>query len=168
MFPVSGGKITSYFGQRVGPVAGASTDHKGIDIAAAAGSSVLAALDGFILNSGFSAARGNYVTIQHQTGERTLYQHLQNTIAKAGDRVTAGQKIGTVGSTGISTGNHLHFEVLGSDGKNIDPTKWEGENITDQLKSYLPEFDTSGLVQLVKEYWYLIAGGLVLLAVIRK
>lgn len=168
VFPLAGGRITSYFGLRGAPAAGASADHKGIDIAAAAGSSVRAALDGFILSSGFNQARGNYIVVQHNTGERTIYQHLQNALLKAGEKVTAGQPIGTVGSSGISTGPHLHFEVLGADWKNIDPLKWEGEGMIDKIENALPAIDTSGLMELVKKYWYFIAGGLVILAVIRK
>ena len=103
--------ITSYFDNRVAPKAGASTDHKGIDIGASMGESVIAAAAGKVTTVAYSGARGYYIVVDHGNGYATLYQHLSRQDVRTGDMVTAGQQIGAVGETGISTAPHLHFEV---------------------------------------------------------
>ena len=103
--------ITSYFGNRVAPKAGASTDHKGIDIGAAEGEPVIAAAAGKVTTVAYSGARGYYIVVDHGSSYVTLYQHLSRQDVKVGDMVKAGQQIGAVGETGISTAPHLHFEV---------------------------------------------------------
>jgi murein DD-endopeptidase MepM/ murein hydrolase activator NlpD len=122
-FPVlGGGRITSGFGPRVAPVGGASTNHGGIDIAAAAGTPVLAPIGGTILNAGYSGASGNRILLRGDDGNIFGFRHLQGFDVKPGMQVFAGQQIGRVGSTGRSTGNHLHYDVS-SGGVKVDPLK---------------------------------------------
>ena len=103
--------VTSEFGTRSQPVAGASSNHKGIDIGAAMGADVVAADSGTVLFSGNSSSYGKYIVITHGNGVTTLYAHCSELLVKAGATVTKGQTIAKVGSTGISSGPHLHFEV---------------------------------------------------------
>ncbi len=103
--------VTSEFGTRSQPVAGASTNHKGIDIGAAMGADIVAADSGTVLFSGNSSSYGKYMVITHGNGITTLYAHCSELLVKAGATVTKGQTIAKVGSTGISNGPHLHFEV---------------------------------------------------------
>lgn len=103
--------ITSYFGYRNAPTAGASTYHKGIDIGAGLGSNAVAAADGIVSSSGYMAGGGNTVIIDHGNGMSTLYMHLSSCAVGMGASVKAGQTIGYVGNTGVSTGPHLHFGV---------------------------------------------------------
>lgn len=114
------GRISSGFGYRNAPTSGASSDHKGIDIAAAAGSDVVAADGGKVTYAGYNNTRGYYVRISHGNGRTTLYQHLQGYYVQKGDVVNRGDTIALVGSTGVSTGPHLHFEVQ-ENGTYVDP-----------------------------------------------
>lgn len=104
-------RITSDYGPRESPTAGASTFHKGIDIGAAYGADIVAAADGTVVFAGYSNSAGNYVTISHGGGLYTTYMHCSSLVASKGQSVSRGQVIAKVGSTGISTGNHLHFGV---------------------------------------------------------
>lgn len=115
--------ITSYFGNRVAPKAGASTDHKGIDIGASMGESVIAAAAGKVTTVAYSGARGYYIVVDHGNSYATLYQHLSRQDVRTGDMVKAGQQIGAVGETGISTAPHLHFEVH-VNGTPVDPLQF--------------------------------------------
>lgn len=103
--------VTSDYGKRVSPTTGASTNHQGIDIGAPYGSDILAAASGTVIYSGYSAASGNHVIIDHGGEICTVYMHASALNVSVGDTVSAGQVIAKVGSTGISTGNHLHFGV---------------------------------------------------------
>lgn len=105
-------RITSYFGPRSAPVPGASTDHKGIDIGAAGGSHIVAAAAGRVTTSAYSGSAGNYVVISHGNGVSTVYMHASALYVSEGEKVEQGQKIAAVGSTGFSTGPHLHFGVI--------------------------------------------------------
>ena len=105
-------RITSGFGPRTQPVPGASTNHKGIDIGAAHGSSIVAAAGGRVTTSTYSGSAGNYIVISHGNGLSTVYMHCSALYVSAGDVVSAGQSIAAVGSTGFSTGPHLHFGVI--------------------------------------------------------
>lgn len=104
-------RITSDYGNRISPTEGASSDHKGIDIGAAYGADIVAAADGIVIFSGYSSAAGNYVMIDHGGSLYTVYMHASALCVSQGETVTREQVIAKVGSTGISTGNHLHFGV---------------------------------------------------------
>ena len=104
--------ITSYYGPRTSPTAGASSNHRGIDIGASYGSGALAAADGVVSYTGWFSGSGNTVIIDHGNGLSTLYMHLSGFAVSQGSSVSAGQTVGYVGSTGISTGPHLHFAVM--------------------------------------------------------
>lgn len=104
-------RVTSDFGVRESPTAGASTNHKGIDIGAPYGASIVAAADGVVAFAGYSDSCGNYVMIDHGGGIYTVYMHASQLCVSSNEKVSAGQQIAKVGSTGISTGNHLHFGV---------------------------------------------------------
>ncbi len=111
-WPVPGNyTITSPFGNRNSPTAGASSYHRGIDIACPTGSNVVAAASGTVIVATYNYAEGNYVCIDHGGGVVTVYMHNSSLIASVGDSVTAGQTIALSGSTGVSTGPHCHFGV---------------------------------------------------------
>lgn len=117
------GWVSSQFGPRPAPKPGASTYHRGIDIAAGYGTSIVAARSGTVRTVAYSSARGNYCIIQHTGGYSTLYQHCSSISVRAGQTVSAGQVIAKVGSTGISTGPHLHFEVQ-KNGTPVNPLSY--------------------------------------------
>lgn len=104
-------RVTSEYGERVSPTSGASSYHRGIDIGASYGADIIAAADGTVTTASYSSSAGNYVMIDHGGGLYTVYMHASSLIVSAGQTVTAGQVVAKVGSTGISTGNHLHFGV---------------------------------------------------------
>jgi murein DD-endopeptidase MepM/ murein hydrolase activator NlpD len=110
MWPASG-PVTSTFGVRRHPVFGDMRMHNGIDIGASHGAVVVAADSGTVITSAHNSSYGNYVVICHGSGVTTLYAHLSSRSVSVGAEVSKGQQIGLVGSTGISTGPHLHFEV---------------------------------------------------------
>lgn len=107
----SSSRITSNFGSRSSPTEGASSDHKGIDIGASTGSNIVAAADGEVVVSTYSYSAGNYVMINHGGGVYTVYMHASKLLVSVGDSVKKGQTIAKVGSTGYSTGPHLHFGI---------------------------------------------------------
>lgn len=111
IWPCDAKTITSYFGGRNSPTAGASSNHRGIDIGASEGSKVYASAAGTVYEVSYSSHRGNYVTIKHNNNMYTRYQHLQKALVSTGDKVQQGQVIAKSGHTGIGTGAHLHFEV---------------------------------------------------------
>lgn len=104
-------RISSPFGYRIHPITGTRKLHAGIDYAAPHGTAIFAAEDGVVLTSGWINGYGYTVTINHGGGFVTLYAHCSSLVVSAGQAVTKGQTIAKVGSTGNSTGNHLHFEV---------------------------------------------------------
>ena len=108
--PCSYTSITSPFGNRVSPTTGASTYHQGVDLDTGTGWPVVASRAG-IAYTDYGSAAGNYVTIDHQDGFRSIYMHLSSFSVGNGTIVSAGQQIGTTGSTGVSTGDHLHFGI---------------------------------------------------------
>ncbi len=114
------GPITYGFGQRIHPIYGQRLPHEGIDIAAPEGTPVLAAAKGSVARAGPAGAYGMLVELDHGAGFRTLYAHCSRILVRRGDLVRSGQKVAEVGSTGVSTGPHLHFEVV-LDGRPRDP-----------------------------------------------
>ncbi len=118
--PTQSGYISSSYGNRIHPISGKRSFHKGIDFAAPSGSDVLAAADGLVIKSSRRAGYGMLVEIEHGNGYITRYAHNKSSAVKSGDHVKQGQKIASVGSTGNSTGPHVHFEIL-QDGNSINP-----------------------------------------------
>lgn len=119
----SSGRITSEYGSRESPTEGASSYHKGIDIGASTGSSVVAAADGKVVIATYSSSAGNYVMISHGSGTYTVYMHMSRLNVSEGDEVSKGESIGAVGSTGYSTGPHLHFGIR-KDGSYVNPENY--------------------------------------------
>jgi murein DD-endopeptidase MepM/ murein hydrolase activator NlpD len=118
--PIDGARLTSGFGMRNHPVMGFSRMHRGVDFGAAAGTPIQAAGDGVVETAGWSGGYGNYVRLRHNGTYATAYGHMSRIAVKAGQRVRQGQIIGYVGSTGMSTGPHLHYETL-INGSQINP-----------------------------------------------
>lgn len=118
-------RVTSDYGNRESPTAGASSNHKGIDIGASYGADIVAAADGTVVFAGYSSTGGNYVMIDHGGSLYTVYMHASSLNVSKGENVTQGQVIAKVGSTGISTGNHLHFGVS-VDGSYVSPWNYLG------------------------------------------
>ena len=112
------GAFTSGFGPRWG------TFHKGIDIANAVGTPILAVTDAEVIDAGPAGGFGNWVRLRHEDGTITVYGHMETIDVTVGDKVHAGQKIAGMGSRGFSTGSHLHFEVHPNGGDAIDPAPW--------------------------------------------
>ena len=112
IWPVGSTYITAYFGYRNSPTAVATSYHLGIDIGASHGSSIWAAASGTVVTASYNSAMGNYVVISHGNGLSTVYEHCSALYVSAGDYVSQGTTIAAVGSTGISTGAHLHFGVM--------------------------------------------------------
>lgn len=112
--------LSSAFGMRRDPFTGQARFHKGIDLAAPEGMAVVPALPGKVLAAGYARGYGNAVLVEHEGGIRTRYGHLAAIHVKAGDVITSENTLGTVGSTGRSTGPHLHFEVMRM-GQPVDP-----------------------------------------------
>lgn len=116
-------RITSSFGNREAPIAGASTYHRGIDVGAASGSAIVAAASGRVTTAAYSSSAGNYVVISHGGGVCTVYMHASALYVSEGEKVTGGQRIAAVGSTGFSTGPHLHFGVI-VNGSYVNPLNY--------------------------------------------
>lgn len=119
----SSSRITSNFGDRESPTEGASSNHKGIDISASAGADIVAAADGEVVISTYSYSAGNYIMLDHGGGVSTVYMHSSKLLAGVGEKVKKGQVIAKVGSTGYSTGNHLHFGIR-SGGTYVNPRSY--------------------------------------------
>ncbi|MGC6492488.1 MAG: peptidoglycan DD-metalloendopeptidase family protein [Myxococcota bacterium] len=126
--PVSGARTTSHFGHRSDPLSGEHKHHHGLDLAAPRGTPIRAAMGGEVIRSSKAGGYGNLVEVRHADGSTTRYAHCDRLDVRVGDKVSAGEQIATVGSTGRSTGPHLHFEVR-VDGKAVDPEHhfgWKG------------------------------------------
>ena len=140
--PVDGARVSSTFGMRVHPVLGFEKFHKGIDFAAAVGTPVFASGNGVIESAVLSATAGNWVRLRHDNGWETVYMHLNRFapgIAGSGARVAQGQEIGEVGTTGRSTGPHLHYELHIKD-EPVDPATVEVEGGTTLAGNALAAF----------------------------
>jgi murein DD-endopeptidase MepM/ murein hydrolase activator NlpD len=121
-WPVSG-TITSPFGYRQNPFGGGMEFHQGLDIAAPMGTTITAAAGGTVIQAGWFGGYGNYIVIDHGGGMSTGYGHCSQIFVSVGQKVQKGQAIGAVGSTGASTGPHVHFEVR-INGKPVDPAAY--------------------------------------------
>jgi murein DD-endopeptidase MepM/ murein hydrolase activator NlpD len=119
MMPVHG-HLTSGFGDRFHPILGYERFHAGVDLGAAPGTPIVAAADGKVLSAGWAGGYGQAVAIAHAGGIETKYGHMSRIAAHAGELVRRGEVIGYVGSTGLSTGPHLHFEVM-KNGQPVNP-----------------------------------------------
>jgi murein DD-endopeptidase MepM/ murein hydrolase activator NlpD len=119
------GPVTSGFGWRTHPISGTRRFHAGIDIGAPAGAPVRAAGAGVVAAAGWRGGYGLTVEVDHGEGVTTLYAHLSSIAVRPGEPVATGQQLGAVGSTGASTGPHLHFEVRVQDSP-VDPAGWLG------------------------------------------
>ena len=117
----SGYTVTSPFGNRIHPVTGDLKFHSGIDLAAAKGTAIVAADGGTVVYAGVAGGYGNLVEIEHEDGSKTWYGHLESIGVKAGDPIGQGHQLGTMGSTGVSTGDHLDFGIVAPDGTILDP-----------------------------------------------
>jgi murein DD-endopeptidase MepM/ murein hydrolase activator NlpD len=124
--PVEDGWLSSKYGKRNDPFTGKQEFHKGLDFAGKQGSDVIAVGDGVVTWSGKRSSYGNMVEISHGNGYVTRYGHNQQHLVEIGDTVKKGQLIAKMGSSGRSTGPHVHFEVL-RDGKTVNPAKYIGE-----------------------------------------
>ena len=125
-YGVVGARITSPFGMRYHPLDHVWRQHNGVDIPAPTGTNIGAARSGTVIEVGSTAARGNYIKVQHDDGLVTLYQHCNSILAQQGDKVAQDQTIATVGSTGKVTGPHLHLEVW-KNGTAVDPMQYLGK-----------------------------------------
>lgn len=121
--PISGGRLSSGFGRRNAPTKGASTYHKGVDWAAPTGTAVYASCGGTVAKAGWGSGYGYVVYINHEDGRQTRYGHLSKVLVSVGQSVKQGDKIALSGNTGVSTGPHLHFEIL-INGTQVDPLKY--------------------------------------------
>lgn len=123
--PLSSYVVTCAFGPRIHPITGSYGNHTGVDLAANSGTNIYASKSGTVIVAAVSSAYGNYVVISHGSGQATLYAHMSSMAVSSGDYVAQGQLIGYVGSTGWSTGPHLHFEVI-IDGEYVNPMNYIG------------------------------------------
>ncbi len=115
------GRFTSGFGSRVHPISGRVKNHEGVDLATRSGTPIHVSGSGVVVFAGVRNGYGNVIEVEHEYGYRTLYGHCSRLIAKEGDTVSRGEVIALVGSTGASTGPHLHYEVSVDDEK-VDPS----------------------------------------------
>lgn len=119
----TGGSVTSPYGYRIHPITGRHTHHNGIDFGG--GGAIVAAQSGTVTVNSYDSGWGNYVKIDHGNGLQTLYAHLSSANVSVGQSVSAGQQIGIMGTTGMSTGVHLHFEVY-RNGATVNPAPYLG------------------------------------------
>lgn len=120
--PTRGG-ISSYYGYRKSPFSEAREFHGGVDFRGKTGDEVAATADGVVQKAKYAKGYGKYVVIKHKKGYKTLYAHLSKISVAKGQKVVAGEKIGELGSTGRSTGPHLHYEIIRY-GRRINPKKY--------------------------------------------
>ena len=110
--PLDNTKLTSDYGMRTHPVLGGRRNHKGVDLAAPVGTPIYATADGYVSKAEWFSSYGKYVSIEHGANLQTRFAHMSDIAVKAGTRIKKGDIIGYVGSTGRSTGPHLHYEIL--------------------------------------------------------
>ena len=112
IYPVKGARLSSPFGWRDDPISGVRRHHAALDLSAPQGTPVKAAMEGKVLALGYNATYGNYIILSHPGSYQTMYAHLNTSTVRKGDSVSQGDLIGTVGTTGYSTGPHLHFAIF--------------------------------------------------------
>jgi len=132
--PVTGGFISSFFGRRVDPFTGYTAFHAGVDFAGEAGATVTAVATGVVTWAGERFGYGNLVEVNHGNGYVTRYAHNSAVLVKVGETVQKGQPLSLLGSTGHSTGPHVHFEVL-KDGSPVDPMAFINQNAAPLLRA---------------------------------
>jgi len=125
--PVQEGFISSYFGDRADPFTGYSANHKGVDFAAPEGTHVISVAAGLVTYAGERNGYGLMVEVNHGNGMTTRYAHNEKLLVSQGEMIRKGQEVALIGSTGHSTGPHLHFEVL-KNGVQVDPLRFIGED----------------------------------------
>lgn len=123
MVPCSYRQLTSPFGERESPTAGASSNHQGIDLAGPEGTPIYATKSGVVTVNTSSRSAGNYITIRHDNTFSSIYMHLSRSVVKKGQTVKQGELIGYMGSTGITTGSHLHFGII-KNGAYVNPANY--------------------------------------------
>ena len=122
-YPLDSIRVTSGFGYRIHPIHGNTTFHYGVDLGGATGTRVNSFAAGTVSETGYNSVYGNYVLVSHPDGFASFYGHLHTISVSEGERVSMGQKIAAVGSTGLSTGPHLHFEMR-RNGLVLDPSDY--------------------------------------------
>jgi murein DD-endopeptidase MepM/ murein hydrolase activator NlpD len=154
--PINGARLSSGFGMRRHPILGYSRMHRGTDFAAPTGTPILAAGDGVVVRAGPYGSYGNYVRVRHANGYETAYAHMSRFARgmRAGTRVRQGQVIGYVGTTGRSTGPHLHYEVMRR-GQQVNPMRLQvanGRNLTGRaLELFLIERERIDTLRQVRD-----------------
>src|SRR5258705_7724030 len=153
----TGGKVKSGYGVRIPPTKGASSFHQGIDIEASAGTPINPAEEGEVVSVGNKKGKGLSVTIKHLDGRETEYNHLSKTFVEIGDKVKKEAIIGNVGQTGIATGPHLDFRVIGTNGDYLNPfnelaadPRQEGTDLKLSQLLNPDDFDFSGVDDSLK------------------
>ena len=121
--PISGGRLSSGFGKRNTGIRGASRYHKGVDWATPTGTAVVASSSGVVTRAGWGSGYGYCVYLRHPDGRETRYGHLSKVLVSVGQSVSQGQKIALSGNTGVSSGPHLHFEIL-VNGSQVNPLNY--------------------------------------------
>lgn len=166
--PVDGARISSAFGRRKHPILGYSKMHKGIDFAVPTGTPIMAAGDAVVVEAGWKGSYGNYVRLQHNPQYSTAYAHMSRIAVKRGAKIRQGQTVGYVGSTGRSTGPHLHYEILANGthvnplgvkfksgttlaGKELQIFRQESVQKIERLRQILPDSNAASLVSLRTE-----------------
>lgn len=148
--PIQGYAVNSRFGLRRLSFERRARMHEGLDYAAPAGTPILAAAEGRVLRTGTSSSYGRFVEVEHANGVTSFYAHMSRIAVSEGDTLAAGETIGAVGSTGRSTGPHLHFEIR-RDGEQIDPEDFLGQafaihDVAPEVEGEAPAFFASAPV----------------------
>ena len=130
-FPVSG-RVSSSFGMRVHPISRQHKHHDGMDIAAPKGSSIKPIADGTVISSGVKGGYGNVVVIEHDNGLTSMYAHCDELLVSVGEQIRKNMTIAKVGSTGFSTGPHLHLEIR-KDGILVNPVDYIGTSYSESI-----------------------------------
>ncbi|MBO4869227.1 MAG: peptidoglycan DD-metalloendopeptidase family protein [Clostridia bacterium] len=139
--PMNSFRITGWFGYEPSPLSSGIRFHKAVDLGAARGTNIYASRSGKVITAKYSSSYGNYVMILHDDGYTTLYAHASKLLVKVGDKVKQGDVIALVGTTGDSTGNHLHFEIIQEDGRTREDPMLYFKKIYELRKNDSPRYD---------------------------